>query len=465
MASDIDSLDKGDLPEMLETKSPGPTWHPQPAIMESEWPYLGRYFVSRCMDADVKDLLDKDSKFLLDEPNPFHCIDITPERAVHSIHTYSPTGSPEPSPNSSRLIFVAPSRRVSDRSTYVNYRISRREWLGLLQQCHVPPPVLHLLHDNNGNSFQHTSYCGDNPFTTSPCDAFDGSLPCAYHICIKHCVWHKDHFLYARYDFHTRSILILTDSSQLKILRQFDFGGADLFDIILSLMSIWARDVEEMRWQINYRTRSYESQTGVSALALDGKMIVPRERMRFRTDIAATQDTLRVVARASNHLGELWAFTRAALPRFGELCAEHDVALPKTYIQQMSDALDMQITQSHTQGKQMADLKARLTSQGDIVNAILSNYSNELTIGMAKDSREDSVLMRRIALVTMIFLPATFLATFFSMVFFDVEGTTLAVSKWVWLYFVCTVPVTFGLAWQYGLADKMIGLLKFRGRG
>ena len=68
---------------------------------------------------------------------------------------------------------------------------------------------------------------------------------------------------------------------------------------------------------------------------------------------------------------------------------------------------------------------------------------------MAKDSRTDSILMRRIAFITIVFLPATFMATFFSMAFFHTDQEALLMSNWIWLYFAITVPITLLLAQQY----------------
>jgi hypothetical protein len=52
--------------------------------------------------------------------------------------------------------------------------------------------------------------------------------------------------------------------------------------------------------------------------------------------------------------------------------------------------------------------------------------------------------MRVITAITVLFLPATFTATFFSTTFFgfnaDLEGRVY--SKWLWLYFVVTVVLT-----------------------
>lgn len=66
---------------------------------------------------------------------------------------------------------------------------------------------------------------------------------------------------------------------------------------------------------------------------------------------------------------------------------------------------------------------------------------------MAEDSRniailtrKDSTDMRIIAVVTLMFLPGTFMATLFSSGFFNFLPTrsTQVVSGWIWLYFVLT---------------------------
>ncbi|KAI1321939.1 hypothetical protein F5Y16DRAFT_413561 [Xylariaceae sp. FL0255] len=64
---------------------------------------------------------------------------------------------------------------------------------------------------------------------------------------------------------------------------------------------------------------------------------------------------------------------------------------------------------------------------------------------VAEQTRRDSELMKSIALLTMIFLPATFVATLFSTGIFNWEGNggeILVVSPWVWLYVVATIVMT-----------------------
>ncbi|ORY59502.1 uncharacterized protein BCR38DRAFT_58470 [Pseudomassariella vexata] len=76
----------------------------------------------------------------------------------------------------------------------------------------------------------------------------------------------------------------------------------------------------------------------------------------------------------------------------------------------------------------------------------------EATQKLAAMSRKDSIDMRIIAAVTLIFLPATFTATFFSASFFNFQPSGGDhVSSWVWLYWVVTVLLTIIVlgSWWY----------------
>ncbi|KAK5633815.1 hypothetical protein RRF57_009529 [Xylaria bambusicola] len=68
----------------------------------------------------------------------------------------------------------------------------------------------------------------------------------------------------------------------------------------------------------------------------------------------------------------------------------------------------------------------------------------ETSLEITKATSRDSKHMRSIALVTMLFLPGTFFAGVFSMSFFDWSGNNgqPLVSKYIWIYVLCTVLVT-----------------------
>ena len=83
--------------------------------------------------------------------------------------------------------------------------------------------------------------------------------------------------------------------------------------------------------------------------------------------------------------------------------------------------------------------------------AELSRQDNAAMKQVALLTRKDSTDMRIIAWVTLVFLPGTFTATFFSSTFFDFlpGNETQIVSWWIWLYCIVTVVITVAVlvAW------------------
>ncbi|KAL8661329.1 MAG: hypothetical protein Q9202_005694 [Teloschistes flavicans] len=64
---------------------------------------------------------------------------------------------------------------------------------------------------------------------------------------------------------------------------------------------------------------------------------------------------------------------------------------------------------------------------------------------IAFETKRDSDAMKTIAALTMVFLPATFVATLFGMVFFTVDSgrsSKLRVNPYWWVYLAATIPLT-----------------------
>ncbi|KAL8284662.1 hypothetical protein RB600_000602 [Gaeumannomyces tritici] len=74
----------------------------------------------------------------------------------------------------------------------------------------------------------------------------------------------------------------------------------------------------------------------------------------------------------------------------------------------------------------------------------------EVNVEIAFGTKRDSQHMRSIALLTMVFLPGTFLASVFSMSFFDWKGGA-SVSEYIWIYFVIAIFLTLVIigVWWY----------------
>lgn len=81
----------------------------------------------------------------------------------------------------------------------------------------------------------------------------------------------------------------------------------------------------------------------------------------------------------------------------------------------------------------------------------------EYTAAIAVDGKRDSIAMKTIAILGIVFLPGTFVATLFSINMFDWGGsndgetTSLRVSQSIWIYWAITVPLTVltFLVWMF----------------
>lgn len=96
-------------------------------------------------------------------------------------------------------------------------------------------------------------------------------------------------------------------------------------------------------------------------------------------------------------------------------------------------------------------LSARTKAQIQTVYSMIGQRDNRVNIETATMSqkiatlaRRDSLDMRIIAAVTLVFLPGTFVATMFGSGFFKFfpEGSSRVVSSWIWVYWVLTIGIT-----------------------
>ncbi|KAK0613692.1 hypothetical protein B0T14DRAFT_283661 [Immersiella caudata] len=68
---------------------------------------------------------------------------------------------------------------------------------------------------------------------------------------------------------------------------------------------------------------------------------------------------------------------------------------------------------------------------------------NLITSNIATETQKDTSAMNRIAAVTTLFLPGTFISAVLSMGFFNfAENGNVVINRWLWVYFVLAVPVT-----------------------
>ncbi|ESZ98006.1 hypothetical protein SBOR_1619 [Sclerotinia borealis F-4128] len=102
-------------------------------------------------------------------------------------------------------------------------------------------------------------------------------------------------------------------------------------------------------------------------------------------------------------------------------------------------------------------IPAKLTKKNQLYN-IIAQKESKLNFQMAKEQRQlahaakrDSSTMKTISLLSAIFFPGVYLASVFSMTFFNFQNDgTPAVSKSFWLYWAVTIPCTMIIVgWWY----------------
>ncbi|KAK4231145.1 hypothetical protein QBC38DRAFT_451522 [Podospora fimiseda] len=122
--------------------------------------------------------------------------------------------------------------------------------------------------------------------------------------------------------------------------------------------------------------------------------------------------------------------------------------LKETYTQQAREYTEFQITL-------LKNLKLRADSNRE-------RLKNEINLAYNNITRQDNTVLKSIALLTMIFLPATFISSFFSTTFFSYGETRddWQVSDDQWVYWATTIPATLFiiLCWWIWLtwADKIL---------
>ncbi|KAJ4251827.1 hypothetical protein NW762_011124 [Fusarium torreyae] len=118
----------------------------------------------------------------------------------------------------------------------------------------------------------------------------------------------------------------------------------------------------------------------------------------------------------------------------------------------VGDSLDYIARSLESQLRWLQSYKSRKDIAMNLVFNLVTQQDSETSTSIARDTKDDSASMKIIAVLTMIFLPATAVATFFGMSLLEIrDDGTLHISKMTWLYAVVTVLLTAAifLFWLY----------------
>ena len=98
--------------------------------------------------------------------------------------------------------------------------------------------------------------------------------------------------------------------------------------------------------------------------------------------------------------------------------------------------------------------KSRKDTTMNLVYNLVSQREADTSLAIARDTKNDSSSMKAIAALTMVFLPATAVTSFFGMSFFNGAGGKLVVSSDWWVFVAVSLPLTVATLVVWWLWDN-----------
>ncbi|KAL8877625.1 MAG: hypothetical protein Q9198_004390 [Flavoplaca austrocitrina] len=358
-----------------------------------------------------------------------------------------------------RVFFLGYEKDKLPRRLLRHYYVplSKLSFLRLLIEATIPPVFIDIHTDNNGVYSAYPSFL--NP---SRC-------PKSFHLFVRYpntaVTWCT---LYYRYEVSQEMSTMLVigtygqryQSRVKELYRETssDRGQRDPFDVVAIIITEVSAILEEQRRNRDLDVQIEESKTGFAPMrssppANHNSIAVGSTRslhtvlghLRFLHRLAEFQVCLIEFVIAQHE-----SLTKVRKARANE--AHSDSAAAEDSAEKTRRSLDLSLSSNRTRLRQINELIYRITAQIRIVDNMIMQRDSRATIAIAEqaqrtavDTKRESVAMRTISALTMIFLPGTFVGTIFGMAFFNYNenGTnTIRVSPVWWLYVVITVPLT-----------------------
>ena len=245
----------------------------------------------------------------------------------------------------------------------------------------------------------------------------------------------------------------------------------DPFLTLSVMMSESAAMLEDRRREIDDQVQLQEGSTGVTMMTRKMREASIDEYATLFSKSHLCQQDLMYMERTIAFQAQLVGFFQeqhTALTSLRQRRATSDAARAQVFAQAQKTTASFGLSASQLQhmAVQVGTLSQRIRMHLAIVEARLSQASARNLVAISEETKRDSMAMKTIAAVTMLFLPGTFTASLFAMPFFGTssgngQGEEFEVSKWFWVYVAITVPLTLmvllaWMIWQRWLSKKSI---------
>ncbi|KAL8911137.1 MAG: hypothetical protein Q9171_003628 [Xanthocarpia ochracea] len=345
-----------------------------------------------------------------------------------------------------RIFFILQS---GDRRAF---SISRPALEILLKKMAVPIRFLEILANNNG------CYQAYTQFNESGAESF--------HIFVKLPSSFLNSAIYFRYDILNESTVCLLFGNQIHevksaleqmFLPSFRRSASpmQIMDIVVSEYVWW---MEPRRQRLDVLVREMEAKTGMSGhIFHESLRAAANELGDLLKDLHVCEGNLAFLERTVQFQVGWIEWLQAQHIGLNQLRFGTDKIINIPHVQRpieegVASSLSLGASLSRESLEQVRTLRNRIRIQLSVVaNLIVQNDSRtnisiaDASKRIAFETRRDSDAMKTIAALTMVFLPATFVATLFGMVFFTVEsgpGSGFRVNSLWWVYLAVTIPLT-----------------------
>ncbi|KAL9582173.1 MAG: hypothetical protein Q9203_005608 [Teloschistes exilis] len=208
------------------------------------------------------------------------------------------------------------------------------------------------------------------------------------------------------------------------------------------------------------RHRLYDALDNVDAYG-KGEKSLDRVALRALTNELhlISQDADSLVS--STEMGTMVVERMSAAHR--KLMQESDAAL-KNAFSLVGDSLEQHVQTLHARRRWLLSYKSRKDIAMNLVFNLVTQQDSETNMSIAQATKNDSAAMKTIAALTMVFLPATAVSSFFGMAFFNGQGGSLTVTSNWWIFLATTIPMTLMLLLIWLRWTDILNVLEIIGR-
>jgi hypothetical protein len=337
----------------------------------------------------------------------------------------------------------------------------------IMETCEFPSSFVQTVCGNNGHFAQFIEYYEDNPAYLSIVLRFPyspiRSVACTLRVRLSDratsgLIFAEGYLSSSREQEHINALFARFHA------RRFNFRKSPL-QLICTLAEEYGRNTELWRAKLDYDILQIEQLIGKTDFNVDPLKRVPRSSRKFRSlapprPDGDLEDIIQDLHTVNTHLIWLDCVTNFELElnKFGHylvgLCEDlrRTRGEPRLAISDrttLEDESRYHFNECNFKRYQCTGLQRRAKTQINLIYSETSQRDSRVNLSVAEDSRQissaallDSRAMRTIAVVTLLFLPPSLIASVYDAGIIDVGPKSIHVSKFWWTYFTSSVGLT-----------------------